>query len=116
MVPLAPTANPLLESMKDNSCNVLPCGSGFCQIHCRLDELCSIVDGLAANGVPEYPLVTATVSARVPITLEITNAIFRRLFILLLPTKAKPVLNLSSQGEAPASVSPLALESLVAWD
>src|SRR5215813_12230293 len=114
MVPLAPTANPLFASMKDNSCNVLPCGSGFCQTHCRLDELASIVDSLAANRIPEYPLVTASVSPQVPITLEISNAIFRRLFLLLLQIKAKPVLNLSSQDAAPALVSPLALESLLA--
>src|SRR6516164_4706863 len=93
MVPLAPTAKPLLVSINEKSCNVLPCGSGFCQNHCRLDELASTVDSLAANRVPEFPLVTASVSPQVPTTLEVSNAIFRRVFILVLRTKTTPVLN-----------------------
>jgi hypothetical protein len=82
MVPLAPTANPLFVSIKEKSCSVLHCGSGFCQTHCRPDEPAAILfDGVAASRLPAYPLLIVSVSPQAPIRLTISNAVFRCVFI-----------------------------------
>src|ERR1043166_3925992 len=84
MVPLAPTANPLFVSIKEKSCNVLPCGNGFCQIHCRPDEpAVPGLDKLAGKRFPAYPLLMVSVNPQAPTRLKISNAIFRCVFISL---------------------------------
>src|SRR5262245_15399219 len=84
MVPLAPTANPLFGSMKEKSCNVLPCGNGSCPTHCLLDGPAAVaLVTLSAKRLAAYPLFIVRVNPQLVIKLNVSAAILRYEFILL---------------------------------
>src|SRR5262245_15486373 len=76
IVPAAPTAKPLLVSINEKSCSVLPCGSGFCHTHCPDDEPAGVLfEILAATRLSACPLWIARVRAQIPLRIKLNGGI-----------------------------------------